>query len=441
MELMKTIDITRKGAEMIIAENREKVKRKALSLVNKGDKDLSKPEKKFLLEMMMGMVLTGSCNLTEIAGSLKESISVKDTLKRLGRMCSKEHILDIANKISLQEAKSRINGKTILALDSGDIIHQYGRKFENISRVHDGSRNEINQGYWLNQVTGYNPLSNETFPVLLDMYSVKEPGFKSSNVESISLVEKVREVKGDEGLWVMDRGYDRGEIFRYFLKHNLDFIVRMNINRNLILKSRPHNISKIAGGINRRINFSSSSRFGSKKVSFKVDGIKYAVTLICFKDKRNREPIIWLVNGWIKSTKELKRRIRGYFKRWSIEESYRFEKQGFGIEKATVRRYNKIKNLVGISVLSWLLLVKIQEVPRLKEEVLKKAKMEKHRRKHRPEFIYYRLLKGVRKLFEGAKELFRYRTHRKTMNRIRREMNLTQSLFPDFQWKLMGMEL
>jgi hypothetical protein len=33
-----------------------------------------------------------------------------------------------------------------------------------------------------------------------------------------------------------------------------------------------------------------------------------------------------LANGWIKSTRELKRRISGYFRRWSIEESYRFEK-------------------------------------------------------------------------------------------------------------------
>jgi len=439
--LTKNIDITKKGAEMIVTENREKVKRKALSLINKGDRDLSKPEKKFMLEMMMGMVLTGSCNLTQIARSLKESITVKDTLKRLGRMASKEHILDTANKISLKESMSKLNSKTILALDSGDIVHQYGRKFEKLDKVHDGSKNSIERGYWLNQVTGFNPSTHETFPVLLDTYSTKESGFKSSNTESINLVEKVRKVNGNQGLWVMDRGYDRGVIFEYFLNHSLNFIVRMKITRNLILKSRPHNISKIALGINRRINFSSNSRFGSKKLYLKLKGVKYQVTLICFKDKRNREPIMWLVNGWIKSTKELKRRIRGYFRRWSIEESYRFEKQGFGIEQATVRKYNKIKNLVGITILSWLLLVKINDVPRLKEVVLKKAKMEKNKRKHRPKFIYYRLLKGVQNLFEGTRELFRFRLKRRNKNKIRKEMQLKNSLFPDFQWKMRGMEI
>ena len=40
---------------MIITENREELKRKSLMLINKADKGLSKPEKKFMLEMMMGL--------------------------------------------------------------------------------------------------------------------------------------------------------------------------------------------------------------------------------------------------------------------------------------------------------------------------------------------------------------------------------------------------
>jgi hypothetical protein len=53
---------------MIITENREKVKRKAIRLVNKLSDVLSKPERKFVLEMIMGILITGSVNLTRIAG-------------------------------------------------------------------------------------------------------------------------------------------------------------------------------------------------------------------------------------------------------------------------------------------------------------------------------------------------------------------------------------
>lgn len=426
---------------MIITENREKVKRKVLTLINKGDQDLNKPEKKFMVEMIMGMLLTGSSNLTEISRSLKEQISIKDTLKRLLRMLSGDHILDIANKISLNEVSSKIDSTTILALDAGDICHQYGTEFENISKVHDGSTNSLRPGYWLNQITGYNPSTKETFPVLLDMYSSKEKGFKSSNTESIKLLDKVTEKVSRLGLWVMDRGYDRGKILDYFLTHSLDFFIRMQSIRNVISRNRSHNIKDLALGINRRIKFSSQSRFGSKKVHIQLKGINHKVTLICFKDKRNREPIFWLANGWIKSTKELKRRIRGYFKRWSIEEGYRFEKQGFGIEKATVRKYSKIKTLLGLTILSWLLLVKINESPKLKEVILNKARMEKNKRKHIPKFIYYRLLKGVQNLFEGIEELFRFRIKRKNKDKIRKQFLIKNSLFPEIQWKMLGMEI
>ena len=67
--------------------------------------------------------------------------------------------------------------------------------------------------------------------------------------------------------------------------------------------------------------------------------------------------------------------------------------------------------------------------------------MEKNKRKHRPKFIYYRLLKGVQILFEGIKELFRFRLKRKDKNKIRKQLMKDKSLFPDFQWKLTGMEI
>lgn len=426
---------------MIITENREKVKRQALSLLKKYKVKLSKPEQKFILEMMLGMLLTGSSNLTEISRSLKEKISVKDTLKRLVRMLSHEDILEISNEISLKESKSRINEKTILALDTGDISHQYGSKFENMGYVHDGSSNSIKPGYWLNQITGYNASTGETFPLLLDMYSEQEEGFESSNIESITLIDRAVKVIGKNGLWVMDRGYDRNIIFKYLLNGELDFMIRMKSTRDLIVGNNRLNIKEVARVINRRVKYSSYSRFGSKKVLLRINSKDYPVTLISLKDRRNREPIYWLSNGWIKSTVELKRRIRGYFRRWSIEESYRFEKQGFGIEKATVRRYSKRKTLLGLTVLSWLLLIRINDTPKLKEAVLKSAKMEKNKRKHRPKFIYYRLLKGVQNLFEGIRELFRFRLKRKDKNKFRKQLMKENSLFKDFQWKMSGLEI
>lgn len=138
--------------------------------------------------------------------------------------------------------------------------------------------------------------------------------------------------------------------------------------------------------------------------------------------------------------RELKRRIRGYFRRWGVEESYRFEKQGFGIEKATVRKFSRIQTLIGLTLLSWLLLTKINEAPKLKAVVLKKAKMEKNKRKHQPKFIYYRLLKGVQNLFKGVVELFRFRWRRKRKEYYRKEVKKQRLLFPEMHPNLKWME-
>ena len=168
------------------------------------------------------------------------------------------------------------NSTTILALDGGDLSHQYGKKFEKSARVKDGSSGELRMGYWLNQISGYNPGIGETFPILLSIYSTLESGFKSANNETFRLLNIVVNRIGQLGLWVMDRGYDGGEILKYFLSKGLDFMVRMNTSpgRNLIYRGKKVNISKVAQGINRRTKYSKNARFGSCKVKIEPDNAR-----------------------------------------------------------------------------------------------------------------------------------------------------------------------
>ncbi len=325
------------------------------------------------------------------------------------------------------------------------MVHQYGEHFEKQDYVYDGSKKGKKKctakDYWLNQISGYNESCRQTFPVALDIYSVLEKNLKSKNEKALSLVESTLDHVGTQGLWVMDRDYDGGIILNSFLSRKLNFVVRMKKNRNLLVEEESVNIAKAGGGIIRRSKFDKHSRFGSLKCHLKLDEREYEVTLICFKNKGNKLPILFLTNGWIKSTKELKRRIRGYSRRWGVEESYRFEKQGFGIEKATVRKYDRIKTLIGISLASWLLLVKIDDGPKVREFALKKAKMAKDKPKRRPHFIYYRLLMGVQKIFSGCEELFRFRWNKKKKNQYLKELKSQGMLFASEIQELCWLEM
>jgi Transposase DDE domain len=430
--MIKTLIISTKELKMIISQSRAKVKSKMLSFLDRLRSDLSKPLLKFVTEMVMGMLLTGSCNINLIAAHLKEKIEVKDTIKRLHRMLFKGFVLlKLANKLSLEEAVKKIDKDTIFALDGGDITHQYGEKFENSDYVKDGSskKGELGKGYWLNQISGYNPFTGETFPVLLYIYSVLESGFKSSNNETFKLVDKLTDKIGKLGLWVVDRGYDSGKVLSYFLSRGLAFMVRMKKTRNIIYKGKSVNIWKRALSMNRRYTYSSHGRFGSCKVKLNLEGEEYKLTLICYKDDRNKEPMIFLTNGWQKKVKEVRRRISGYFRRWGVEECYRFEKQGFGIEKSKTRNYDRIKCLLGLTILSWLVLIKLNNAGNLKEVLLKEARMEKDRLKDRPKFLYYRLLRGLQNVFSGIQRLFNFRLKRSEKELLRGKAFLDYPLF------------
>lgn len=394
----------------MVAQNQAKVKRIVANIVRKGSKRLSIPEQKYCMEMILGMLKTGSCNLTRIAGVLGEETGVKHTLKRLQRMSSHDEILDWANEVTLSEASGKVATETIFALDMGDAIHAYGKSFELSAMVKDGSTGELRMGYWLNQVTGINPTRKETFPVQLDLFSTKEAGYRSQNTESIGMIERVVKKVGKTGLWAMDRGYDAGIMLEYLLGNQISFIIRMKENRDVYERGERENIRAVAERVNRRVKWSSHARFGSKKVTMVFKGQEYELTLIVLKDKRNRDIVMWLTSGWVRSTKELRRRIRGYFHRWGVEESYRFEKQGFGIEKSIVRKYKNIRTLVGLTLMGWLALVKLDEQPKLARSILQSARMEKVKgAKGNPKFNYYRLLQGVRNTLALVTRLCHFR--------------------------------
>ena len=416
----------------ILAETQLKVKQTAKRLITRGDFGLSKPLKKLVLEMSFGIMLTGSCTLNEIARRQGEEIKLKHTLKRFYNMLRHgEKVLNYCNRVCLEEMKPFLNDQTVLALDGGDIVHVYGSKFENMTTVRDGSKKEFRSGYWLNQVSGYDPVSKESFPLLFDIYSTLEEGFKSANDESIAMIKRVREVSLAKVLWVLDRGYDGEPVLKYLLAAKETFMLRMTGKRNLLYKGKSVNIEALAKSINRRNKYGNHARYGSMKVQIKMGYWEYEVTLVVLKNEYNQEPIIFMTNGWIKSSKELKRRIRGYFYRWGVEESYRFEKQSFGIEKTTVRNYDRIKSLIGLSLFAWLLLVKSKQDEKVNQVLLKQAKPEKTQKNKQPKFIYYRLVKGMQNLFSTASRLFIFREKsKKKTTRSKVDCFTPKRLFP-----------
>ena len=64
-------------------------------------------------------------------------------------------------------------------------------------------------------------------PMHLRFWSPDAPGFTSENDELEAVFGVIIDATGGRGIFIYDRGGDNIEFYRYFLRKNVDFIVRL----------------------------------------------------------------------------------------------------------------------------------------------------------------------------------------------------------------------
>jgi len=385
---------------MMIAEQTEKVKRKIKSVVTKVSGDLSKPKRKFMLEMLTGSLSTQSSNLTSIARSLKEDTDIKHTSKRIHRHISTSgEFLDIANKYTLHSCQSLISDETLICLDGGDISYIQAVSYEYMSIVHDGSSGKRRLGYPLNMVICRNG-DSAPFPVMLEIFN-RHIDYTSDNTYTLNLINRFMRIHGNKGIWTMDRGYDSKLIMNYILECGGKFNIRQKGNRHLLVNGLKKSVSDIASGITRRYRHNGGS-LGYKKCYME----NYPVTLIYYK--YGNTDLMLLNSGHITKKRLACHRIDGYLRRWGVEESYRFIKQSFGLERCCIRKFAGIKCLLGIILLAWKILEDVsgdEEVRLIVEKAAKACKK-------KVIFYFYRIINGIKNILSLCKEMYRFRKRR-----------------------------
>ncbi|AEI13985.1 transposase IS4 family protein [Flexistipes sinusarabici DSM 4947] len=397
----------------MISETVENVKGKIRKIVHDLNEHISKPQQKYLLEMIPGCFSTGSLNLTSISGYLSEKTKVKHTLKRLQRNTENySSLLKISNLYNIHSSYEETikDERVLISVDEGDLVHDYGKSFELISKVRDGSskKKRINNGYFLNHAVCYSLSSKRVLPLYLDIHSSISPDFKSANNETIKLLDTIEKKFKDKGIFVMDRGYDAGVILEYLYKKGLSFIIRSVGNRHVTHRGKNVPVSKLCKSvINKRYKKNSFS-YGYAKCYYKGR----PMTVISAKGAEKDNYVYLLCEGHIRKSKEAFFRVKSYFKRWKVEESFRFMKQQLGIERCLVRKFDSIKTMLGIASFCWNLLSRIESDRLLAVELERMSRREKYNTKNRTvcTFMHYRISDGIRNmLLSYNKRLFRFR--------------------------------
>lgn len=299
-------------------------------------KDLTRPQQKAMSEIIRGLFTAGEPVLRHLAQDPAK------TAKKQGEKYA-HHLAHVALGVRVEELAMRRAGAearktTIIAYDLTDISKNCAKKMEKLTRVWDGSRKKVTNGYELHGV-GINNI--------LARLEVHDDNRYTRNQVRQKIVTKIgRDLKG-KGIWVFDRGNDDKAFFG-FLRHYLDteFIARLKVNRQVVIAKTgaPEKVGNLKPG---RYSVYLMNRFSNRADT------RGLYTLTIGKHLEDHEPIRLLSH--LKAGYSDRQIVTMYPERWGVENLFKRIKQKFELEKIRVLNYQKFVNLVALVQLAVLI--------------------------------------------------------------------------------------
>ena len=328
------------------------LKRGILSFTKSFSSDLSRPEFKFITQMIYGLLCSKSCHLSKISRTLNESVLLKKTIERLSRNLASFAKWDLLLDSYVRRIKRVLSDRAILIIDDSDITKPCSTKMEGLRIVHDGSTGLKNRlGYHMLDVTALTPEHKAPIGVYTRVYSVAEATFVSATEETMNALRFLRKHFNKNNVRAFDRGFDANIFFEDLIKHKEKFVIRVRSDRNVICKGETTKMAKLA----EKYKGKYALRF--KRKNRKPADCKISIVPIrmCFCPDVDlnlvicrgigQEPMLLVTNLRSDDDRISITVTKVYLLRWRIEEFHGFKKQQFGFEDFRVRSLNAIRNL------------------------------------------------------------------------------------------------
>lgn len=357
-----------------------------------------------LRHVLFGVLLAKTLVLTQIARSLEERADIRATYKRLDRALLRYDFGPVARG-ETQRNCSRVGDDDLICLDGSDIAKRFGRRFEALAYIRDGSEKTIVPGYLLTTAVAVRPggCDKNPVPLLLHPYSTREEGFVSDPYEMHQAIEDIHQWTEGRGTFSIDRAADSGRVLKKLLGLSHHFVVRLKAGkgsrylrlgdhkrlvRDLVEATRyvaQVDVERVAAG-KRHAYHCSLGSFRVQLGSPEKDG--RPLWLVISNSSKHPEPMALLTTHPADTPEQMIHVLKSYLARWSVEEYHRFVKQSFGLEKVRCFKWQRTQNLVHAAFLASALLASLHQLPgrmaaRLRAHLIKKAQLV-HKRKASP---------------------------------------------------------
>jgi len=345
-----------------------KLKNKILDFIIKISENIWKVESKFSLDMIFWLLSSWNILLSEIWRWLKEKIDIKQTEKRLSNnlLNFKEEYTHELRDMLLVNNKKIIKEDTVITLDWWDINKGWALKMENLKAIHDWSTWKTPLWYWLDSIVATNidkKWNRISTPLNLKLYSTKAEDFESQNRESIKAIDEVIKIIWTVWIWVLDRWYDRAKnIIKELVERRLTFIIRWVWTRDVIRVKNDKKIKmKTLADIvktRKRITYVEyktdknwekikqkiSARVWYEKI--RIPWIKEELTLCVLKKLNGQLSMMMITNKEIRNNTDVVEVFSKYSSRWWVEDTYKYMKQEFKLERIMLKKYKSLQNMM-----------------------------------------------------------------------------------------------
>lgn len=377
----------------------------------------SKPKLEFLGQMLFGIQAARDTLVSEIARSLQEDILAKKTQERLEHHLQADGLDDKIHGSLLCDAASSIHEDTLIIIDPTDVQKPYAEKMPYLAKVWDGSEGKVgdNLGYTLCMAIACENGCRRIVPLMLRLWSSVHPEYASENDEVCQVVGQIASATNGRGIFVYDRGGDGDNMFKFYIDHGYDFIVRLVGDRNLLnWGGKTKDSMVLAEALARQctlryedsILYKSHNKVHNIRIKYGSMPVRLPVRpeaelrLVVVKWPRGEKPMMLLTTlDAVRTRKALWEVVQGYITRWRVEETIRYIKQSYRLEHMRLLDYQRLKNMAALVVAvsyfaaAWLgRKVKLEALANHVAKVSRKMY-------EAPEFFYYAIADGLRWLF------------------------------------------
>lgn len=332
-----------------------KIKAQITRFAGRLTEGMDKVTRRWVSEMLYGIQASKDVKVSEVARSLQEPIALIKTENRLCRNLAGEDLTDRINRWTVWEGAGVVDEETVRAIDLGDVRKSYAKKMEYLGQVRDGSTGEIVPGYWVCEVLAAHPKGERITPLYGELYAQKAEDFDSENTQLLKAIGLVSAATRKKGIWAMDRGGDRRKILIPLLDGKLQFVVRQDGDRHILLpRGGKHAASEAARWcrtpFEKVVEVEREGHVEKKHLKMGSLGVRLPerpdvpVWLVVIRGLA-AHPILLLTNVPPEPGKDHAEWIADiYLTRWKCEEAYRFIKQSYHLEDVRVRSYAALRN-------------------------------------------------------------------------------------------------